>query len=173
MRRIVHSPALVSLVACGGGGDRPTGPAATTVSASIAPPPPTQCDQPTGVRGVGLDMVPGSSTNTIGFNTTAQVTFAILSSRGASPPFDVRDINPGKVTLGNGDGNDTPLARNANGTPKFVLTYVNGDDFMLDFYGYVDKTAMKTNGDLTLLNTKCLTRNRVTERRHLAGRRRG
>jgi VCBS repeat-containing protein len=97
---------------------------------------------------VALDMVPGSSTNTIGYSTTTDVTFAILSSA----TFDASQVDPATVTLGNEQGTDTPLNKTSTGTWKFVMTDVNGD-FRPDFYGYVSKAAIKTNGDLTLSTT--------------------
>jgi VCBS repeat-containing protein len=106
-----------------------------------SPPPPTRMT-------VALDMVPGSSTNTIGYSTTTDVTFAILSSA----TFDAAQIDPATVTLGNEQGTDTPLNKTTSGAWKFVMTDVNGD-FRPDFYGYVSKAQIKANGDLTLSTT--------------------
>ena len=101
---------------------------------------------------VKLDIVPGSSTNSIGYSSSqTQIVFAIVSSA----TFDATLVDPATVTLGDEAGTDTPLARNADGSFKFILTDVTGDG-RRDFYAYVNKAAMKTNGDLTLA-TKSMT----------------
>ena len=101
---------------------------------------------------VKVDMIPGSSTNTVSLSSTqTQIVFAVLSSS----TFDARLIDPAKVTVGNGVGTDAPLARNLDGTFKFILTDVNGDGRQ-DFFAYANKVDLTSVGDLTL-TTKKLT----------------
>jgi hypothetical protein len=150
MRRVGLSLIFLGLAACGGTESR-TGPHNASASASGADASADLTDpvaEP--VRTVvRLDMVPGSSTNTIGFGLKQpEVIFAVLSS----PDFDATQIDPATVSLGDEAGSDTPLAKNKNGSWKFVRTYANRD-FLLDFYGYVNKSAMERNGDLTLGTT--------------------
>ena len=101
---------------------------------------------------VKVDMIPGSSTNTVSLSgTQTQIVFAVISSS----TFDARLIDPATVTVGNGVGTDAPLARNADGTFKFILTDVNGDGRQ-DFFAYANKVDLTSIGDLTL-TTKKLT----------------
>jgi hypothetical protein len=94
-------------------------------------------------------MIPGSSTNSIGYSSSqTEIVFAILSSA----TFDATLVDPPTVTLGNEKGIDTPLARRADGSLKFLHTDVNGDG-RRDFYAFVNKAQMKQNGDLTLSTT--------------------
>jgi VCBS repeat-containing protein len=96
-----------------------------------------------------LDILPGSSTNSIGYSTSqTQIVFAVLSTA----TFDATLLDPATVTLGNDQGTDTPLAKNADGSLKFLLADVTGDG-RRDFYAYVNKAEMKANGDLTLTTT--------------------
>jgi hypothetical protein len=96
-----------------------------------------------------LDIIPGSSTNSIGYSSSqTQIVFAVLSTA----TFDATLVDPAATTLGNDQGTDTPLAKNADGSFKFLLADVNGDG-RRDFYAYVNKAAMKANGDLTLTTT--------------------
>jgi VCBS repeat-containing protein len=96
-----------------------------------------------------LDIIPGSSTNSIGYSTSqTEIVLAVLSTA----TFDATLVDPATVTLGNDLGTDTPLAKNADGSFKFFLVDVNGDG-RRDFYAYVNKAAMKANGDLTLTTT--------------------
>jgi VCBS repeat-containing protein len=96
-----------------------------------------------------LDIIPGSSTNSIGYSTSqTEIVFAVLSTA----TFDATLVDPATTTLGDDKGTDTPLAKNADGSFKFLLTDVNGDG-RRDFYAYVNKAAMKANGDLTLTTT--------------------
>jgi hypothetical protein len=101
---------------------------------------------------VKVDMVPGSSTNTVSLSgTQTQIVFAVLSSSA----FDATLTDASRVTVGNGTGAEAGLARNADGTFKFTLVDVNGDG-RRDFFAYVDKADLRNNGDLTL-TTKTLT----------------
>lgn len=101
---------------------------------------------------VKLDVIPGSSTNTVALGgSQTQIVFAVLSSAS----FDATLVDPAKVTLGNGKDAEAPLARNSDGTFKFMLVDVSGDG-RRDFYAYVNKADMRNNGDLTLA-TKTLT----------------
>ena len=96
-----------------------------------------------------LDIIPGSSTNTVSLGgSQTQIVFALISSA----TFDATLIDPAKVTVGNGQGAEAPLARNANGTFKFFLVDVTGDG-RRDFYAYVNKAPLRNNGDLTLATT--------------------
>jgi hypothetical protein len=101
---------------------------------------------------VKLDILPGSSTNSVGYSTSqTQITLAVVSSA----TFDATLIDPATVTLGNEQGTDTRLARNADGSFKIFLADVSGDG-RKDFYAYVNTAELKANGDLTLA-TKTLT----------------
>ena len=98
---------------------------------------------------VTLDIIPGSSTNSIGYSSSqTQIVYAIVSSA----TFDATLVEPGSVRLGDEKGTDTPLARNADGSFKFMLVDTNGDG-RRDFYAYVNKAELKANGDLTLTTT--------------------
>ena len=101
---------------------------------------------------VKVDIIPGSGTNTIALGgTQTQIVFAVISSS----TFDATRIDPARVTVGNGVGAEAPLAKNADGTFKLILTDVTGDG-RRDFYAYVNKVDLTSIGDLTL-TTKKLT----------------
>jgi VCBS repeat-containing protein len=101
---------------------------------------------------VTLDILPGSSTNTLALDgKQTQIVFAVHSSTS----FDATLIDPDKVTIGDEQGAEAPLARNADGTFKFMLVDVTGDG-RRDFYAYANKADLRSNGDLTL-TTKSLT----------------
>jgi hypothetical protein len=73
-----------------------------------------------------VDVVPASAANTINLDSRGTVSVAVLGSRW----FRAADLDPVSLTLGNGDGLETPVARkssaqlvtNSDLSPPLALT---------------------------------------------------
>jgi MBG domain-containing protein len=103
-----------------------------------------------------IDVKPGNSLNTISYSSTSEteIWLAVLTTA----TFNARQlVDPSTATLGNGDrqtgGTDTPIVRNADGSPKTALSDVNGDG-LVDILLYFNKQQMIANGDLTKTSTQ-------------------
>ena len=106
---------------------------------------------------VAIDIKPGSDTNPISLKSKGLVPVAVLTS----DDVDAADIDPSTVTLGDDDGNDTPVAPRKKGRLHAALEDVDGDgrdDLVLHF----DTQALIGNGDLTVASG-ALTLNGATE----------
>ena len=93
---------------------------------------------------VDIDIKPGSDPNSV--NTTIKGTIPVAILTTAS--FDAADVDARSVTLGDDDGNDTPVATRKNGSLRANLEDVDGDGD-LDMILHFDTQALVANGDLT------------------------
>lgn len=112
---------------------------------------------------VSLDLVPGSATNTIKRDGRGTVTVALLGSRW----FRAADVDPASLTLGNDDGQDTPVARKKN-VPMAKLTDVNRDglpDVVVEF----NMLELMNRGDLPLGNPVLVLLGALRDGTHLRG----
>jgi hypothetical protein len=92
-----------------------------------------------------LDIVPGDALNRVKLDRRGVVRVAVLGSRW----LQVQGIDPQTLTLGNDDGQETPVARKKKVTPIVSLTDVNRDgrtDLVADF----EELALVANGELAL-----------------------
>ena len=92
---------------------------------------------------VEIDIKPGNERNRIKLNSRGFVAVAVLTTED----FDAADVDPSTVTLGNDDGNDTPVAARRNGRLKAKLTDVD-DDGDLDLRVRFSVQELIRNGDL-------------------------
>jgi subtilisin family serine protease len=97
-------------------------------------------------RPISIDVFPGSSGNPISLTEKGQgqIPVAVLSGNS----FDARRVDLATVTLGNGDGTDTPASMLPNGRVMAVLRDLDRDgdvDLLLHF----DRGQLIGNGDLT------------------------
>lgn len=104
---------------------------------------------------VGIDIKPGSDRNPVNLRSRGRIPVAILTTDG----FDAGDVDPSTVTLGNDDGNDTPVAGRRNGLMASLEDV--DDDGDLDLVMHFDTQALVANGDLDA-NTTELILNGVT-----------
>jgi uncharacterized membrane protein len=111
---------------------------------------------------VELDVVPGAATSVklVGAGTVAP---ALLGS----PWFHAGDIDPASLTLGNDNGNETPIVRK-KGTPAARLTDVNRDG-QLDLVAEFDKQAMTKNGDLVSGSQVLIVQGRLRDGTRIRG----
>ncbi|HKG92495.1 MAG TPA: hypothetical protein VKA84_11405 [Gemmatimonadaceae bacterium] len=78
------------------------------------------------------------------FGADELLPFAVL----ANPEMDIRQIDPRVMRLGNGDGRDTPVARDEYG--RLMASYQDVDrDGDLDLLMYFSQAALERNRDLT------------------------
>lgn len=93
---------------------------------------------------VDLDVQPGSDPNTVNPASRGLLPVAVLTTAD----FDAADVDPATVTLGDRDGDDTPVATRRNGSlmASFEDVDADGDD---DLVLHFDVQALVDNGDLT------------------------
>jgi len=113
---------------------------------------------PSSVTPVAIDIKPGSDDNPLSLRGTTQgrgqssgtLPVAVLTTStvdGDDVDFDATTADPATITLGDDDGDDTPVAERRNGTLKASVEDVDGDgddDLILHF----DQAALVDNGDL-------------------------
>jgi uncharacterized membrane protein len=112
---------------------------------------------------VALDLIPGSATNTIKRDGRGTVTVALLGSRW----FRAADVDPASLSLGNDDGQDTPVARKKT-LPLAKLTDVNRDglpDLVVEF----NMLELMNRGDLPLGNPVLVLLGALRDGTHLRG----
>jgi len=96
-----------------------------------------------GMFEVTIDIKPSSFPNSIYLTSEGNLPVAILSG----PEFDASDVDPNTVTLGNGDGNDTPVAKNTKGKLMANLEDIDQDGD-IDLILHFETQALVENGDL-------------------------
>ena len=101
---------------------------------------------------VALDIKPGSETNPLNTGSKGRLPVAVLTTED----FEADAVDPTTVTLGDDDGDDTPVAAQKRGRLMASLEDVDGDgdlDLMLHF----ETQALVANGDLSSSTTQlCL-----------------
>ena len=115
-----------------------TGPQIVTFSATDGGGLLAQCSY-TIIASFQADVWPGS----ISFKRTSSVWVTVLST----PDFDATAIDLSTVTLGDGQGTDTPMLKRANGTFYFQEKDFNNDGRM-DRVLFFSVPALKANGDM-------------------------
>ena len=98
-----------------------------------------------------VDVKPGSHPNPLNLGSTGRVPVAILSSPGCNAV----NIDPATVTLGDDDGNDTPVAMRKNGTLMASFEDVDFDGDM-DLVLHFETQALVSNGDLNSSTTQII-----------------
>lgn len=99
---------------------------------------------------VEIDIKPGSEENPINLKDRGLVPVALLTTStdaGESVDFDAADANPASLTLGNDDGDDTPVAARKNGTLMAEPEDVD-EDGDLDLILHFRTQDLVENGDL-------------------------
>ena len=113
---------------------------------------------------VGIDVVPGNAGNRLKLDTRGTISVAVLGSRW----LQVSGIDPQTLTLGNDDGQETPVARKKKGTPITTLTDVNRDGRQ-DLVAQFEKRTLKNNDDLVPGTQTLVLLGRFRDGRHLRG----
>jgi hypothetical protein len=106
---------------------------------------------------VGMDIKPGSDENPVNPGSRGNIPVAILTTGD----FDAGDVDPSTVTLGNDDGDDTPVAARRNGTLMASLEDVD-DDGDLDLMLHFSTQALVANGDLDQNTTQLILNGETT-----------
>lgn len=113
---------------------------------------------------VQIDIKPGSAPNSINLGDQGRIPVAILTT----VDFDAADVDPSTVTLGNDDGNDTPVATRRNGSLMASLEDVDGDAD-LDLILHFATQALVGNGDLDGSTTYLVVNGETTEGTPIGG----
>ena len=92
---------------------------------------------------VVIDISPTEDPNPVSPSKKGLQAVAILSTA----TFDATDVDPSTVYLGDGDGNDTPVAQRQNGAWHATQEDVNGDG-LVDMVLKFSIPALLANGDL-------------------------
>ena len=108
---------------------------------------------------VDIDIKPGDEPNSINLRSRGNVAVAILTT----PNFDAAEVDPSIVTLGDDDGDDTPVATRNNGSLRASLEDVDGDGG-LDLVLHFETKALVANGDLDSATTELLLNGETTGR---------
>jgi len=111
---------------------------------------------------VVMDVVPGAGTS-VKLGGTGTVAPTLLGSQW----FNVGDIDPASLTLGNDNGAETAIARK-RGSPVARFLDVNRDGF-LDLVAEFDKQAMAKSGDLVLGSQVLIVQGRLRDGTRLRG----
>ena len=97
---------------------------------------------------VGIDIKPGSDPNSIQLRGRGTLPVAIL----ATEDFDATAVDPTTVTIGNGYGNDTPVASVGNGRLMASVEDTDGDGDS-DLVVHFDIQSLVASGDLISTTT--------------------
>jgi hypothetical protein len=114
---------------------------------------------------VEIDIKPGSDDNPINLKSRGKIPVAVLTTAD----FDAASLDPATVTLGNDDGDDTPVAARNNGTLMASLEDVDQDGD-LDLVLHVDTQALVRNGDLGAGTTELILNGTTTDGTPVQGR---
>ncbi|MGH7340177.1 MAG: hypothetical protein ACREKH_06775, partial [Candidatus Rokuibacteriota bacterium] len=115
-----------------------------------------------GPLAVSIDIKPGSVENPVNLRSQGKLPVAVLTT----PELDAASLDPASITLGNDDGDDTPVAtkarRRGQGEPRLMASLEDVDqDGDLDLVLHFKTQALVINGDLTAGTTE-LTLNGLT-----------
>lgn len=91
-----------------------------------------------------LLILPGGDPNPVNLRRGGLLAVAILST----PTFNAADVDPDAVTLGDGSGTDTRVAKHQNGAFQSATEDIDGDG-LLDLVLMFDVRTLVANGDLT------------------------
>lgn len=97
---------------------------------------------------VEVDVKPGSAENPVNLASFAKLPVALLTTNS----FDATTVNPATLTLGDGDGNDTPLATRGQGVLMANAEDVDLDGD-LDLILHFNTKDLGANDDLTETST--------------------
>ena len=101
---------------------------------------PSLCE---GVVEVLIDIKPGSDPNSVNTKKKGRLPVAILTT----DEFDAATVDAATITIGDGEGDDTPVAARKNGTLMAELEDVD-DDGDLDMILHFETQAIVAAGDL-------------------------
>jgi hypothetical protein len=115
-------------------------------------------DQP--VTEVEIDIKPGSDPISIKLNDqgNARIAVAILGTETRN----AADIDVASLTLGNEDGDDTPVATRNHGTLRAGMEDVNNDG-RRDLVVHFERAALMARGDLTTSTTELVLLGKLTD----------
>lgn len=102
---------------------------------------------------VAIDIMPGTDLNPVSLRKRGGLPVAILGSAD----FDVADVNPSTLTLGDGTDPDAAVGAKPNGTPEVYMEDVNGDGHM-DLVAVFATTDLIGLGDLSAGTTELVLR---------------
>jgi hypothetical protein len=98
---------------------------------------------------VDIQVTPDQNRNPIRLRQGGRLPVAVFSTS----EFDATALDVTSITLGNEDGNDTPVAQRRNGTYYATYEDVNGDG-LLDLVVHFEVPALVANGDLSAATTE-------------------
>lgn len=98
---------------------------------------------------VSVDIKPGSDENPVNPSSEGNLPVALLGSE----ELDVTTVDLESLTLGDGEEEDTPVARDGGDRPMARIVDVNGDGFD-DVMAHFNVGVMVENGDLTWETTE-------------------
>jgi len=106
-----------------------------------------------------IDVMPGNSLNiiSIGDKKTTEIVAAILGTA----TFDVHNVVPASVTLGDGVGADAPVNTASDGTLRASINDVNGDG-RADLVLFFKKATVMSTGNVTKKTTELIVRGTLT-----------
>jgi hypothetical protein len=122
--------------------------------------------KPVGAMPVDIDIKPGSDPNSIKLNDKgdARIAVAVLSTE----EFNAADVDAAKVTLGNEDGDDTPVAKRNNGTLMASPEDVDADGD-LDLVLHFERLQLLDKGDLNASSTELVLLGELTDGKKIRG----